>query len=384
MESIKRVNVDGKKVIVRVDFNVPIKNGKITDDTRIISSLKTIKYLLENNAKIILLSHLGRIASLEDKETKSLEPVAKYLSTLVDCPIYFVPVTRGDLLTKTIESMNDGEIVLVENTRHEDYPRMLESSCDETLSKYWASLGDIFVLDAFGSAHRCHASTYGISKFLPSYSGFLVDHEIDMLEKALHQRKTLILGGAKVDDKIGVIDNLINTSDAILLGGAMCFTFLKASGVNVGNSVVSTDRIEYAKNLLENHHKKIYLPVDVVTQNGVKNVEDLEKDDIGYDIGPKTITKYNEILIDSKLVLWNGPLGMFEEKMYENGTKKILKFLYNQSIPCILAGGDIISASHKFGFDFHYVSTGGGSTLEYLEGRRFKTLERLNGNGNKR
>ncbi len=383
MESIKRANVEGKRVIVRVDYNVPMKDGKITDDTRIVASLKTIKYLVEHNAKVILLSHLGRVASQEDKEKKTLEVVAKHLSTLINTPIYFVPVTRGDLLTETINNMNEGEIVLVENTRFEDYPRMLESSCDESLSKYWASLGDIFVFDAFGTAHRCHASTYGISKYIPSYSGFLVDSEIEMLDTALHQRKTLILGGAKVDDKIGVIDNLINTSDAILFGGAMCFTFLKAKGIDVGSSVVSVDRLDYAKGLLESHGNKILLPVDVVTQNGVKDINEMEREDVGYDIGPKTITMYNEALINSKLVLWNGPLGMFEDEKYENGTKKVLKFLYNQSIPTILAGGDIISASHKFGFNFHYVSTGGGSTLEYLEGRRFKTLERLNGENKK-
>lgn len=383
MESIKRANVEGKRVIVRVDYNVPMKDGKITDDTRIVASLKTIKYLVEHNAKVILLSHLGRVASQEDKEKKTLEVVAKHLSTLINTPIYFVPVTRGDLLTETINNMNEGEIVLVENTRFEDYPRMLESSCDESLSKYWASLGDIFVFDAFGTAHRCHASTYGISKYIPSYSGFLVDSEIEMLDTALHQRKTLILGGAKVDDKIGVIDNLINTSDAILFGGAMCFTFLKAKGIDVGSSVVSVDRLDYAKGLLESHGNKILLPVDVVTQNGVKDINEMEREDVGYDIGPETITMYNEALINSKLVLWNGPLGMFEDEKYENGTKKVLKFLYNQSIPTILAGGDIISASHKFGFNFHYVSTGGGSTLEYLEGRRFKTLERLNGENKK-
>ena len=383
MESIKRANVEGKRVIVRVDYNVPMKDGKITDDTRIVASLKTIKYLVEHNAKVILLTHLGRVASQEDKEKKTLEVVAKHLSTLINTPIYFVPVTRGDLLTETINNMNEGEIVLVENTRFEDYPRMLESSCDESLSKYWASLGDIFVFDAFGTAHRCHASTYGISKYIPSYSGFLVDSEIEMLDTALHQRKTLILGGAKVDDKIGVIDNLINTSDAILFGGAMCFTFLKAKGIDVGSSVVSVDRLDYAKGLLESHGNKILLPVDVVTQNGVKDINEMEREDVGYDIGPKTITMYNEALINSKLVLWNGPLGMFEDERYENGTKKVLKFLYNQSIPTILAGGDIISASHKFGFNFHYVSTGGGSTLEYLEGRRFKTLERLTGENKK-
>lgn len=379
MESIKGINVEGKRVIVRVDYNVPIKDGKITDDTRIIASLKTINYLLENNAKIILLSHLGRIKSSEDKDNNSLEIVAKHLSTLVSCGIYFVPFTRGEIVEKTIENMNNGEIVLLENTRFEDYPKTLESSCDEALSRYWASLGDIFVLDAFGSAHRCHASTYGISKFLPSYSGFLVDNEVSMLDKAIHQKKTLILGGAKVEDKIGVIDNLINTSDYILLGGAMCFTFLKASGINVGESIVSNDKLIYAKNLLDSHKDKIILPIDIVTNNGIKDVINMSNSDIGYDIGPKTVEKYNELLSNSELILWNGPLGMFEDEKYENGTKGVMEYIYKQSIPTILAGGDIISASHKFKYNFTYLSTGGGATLEYLEGKRFKTLERLNG-----
>ena len=379
MESIKGVNVTGKRVIVRVDYNVPITDGKIDDDTRIIASLRTINYLIDKKAKIILLSHLGRIKSQADKEKNSLEVVARHLSTLVSCGIYFVPFTRGELVEKTIQNMNDGEIVILENTRYEDYPKLLESSCDEALSKYWASLGDIFVLDAFGSAHRCHASTYGISKYLPSYSGFLIDNEVSMLDRAIHQRKTLILGGSKVDDKIGVIDNLINTSDYILLGGAMCFTFLKASGINVGESIVSDDKIRYAKNLIDIHKNKIILPIDFVTNNGVKMVTEMSNSDIGYDIGPKTISMYKELLINSKLILWNGPLGMFEDPRYEDGTKKVMQFVYNQSIPTILAGGDIISASHKFKYNFTYLSTGGGATLEYLEGKRFKTLERLNG-----
>ncbi len=379
MQSIKGIDVTGKRVIVRVDYNVPITDGKIDDDTKILASLKTINYLLDKKAKIILLSHLGRIKSQADKESHSLEIVAKHLSTLVSCGIYFIPFTRGEIVNKTIENMNNGEIVILENTRFEDYPKSLESSCDEALSKYWASLGDIFVLDAFGSAHRCHASTYGISKYLPSYSGFLVDNEVSMLDKAIHQRKTLILGGAKVDDKIGVIDNLINTSDNILLGGAMCFTFLKASGVNVGESIVSDDKIRYAKSLLDTHGNKIILPIDVATNDGVKDVTNIGNSGIGYDIGPKTINKYKELLINSKLILWNGPLGMFEDPKYEDGTKKVMQFIYNQSIPTILAGGDIISASHKFKYNFTYLSTGGGATLEYLEGKRFKTLERLNG-----
>lgn len=379
MESIKKADVYEKIVMVRVDYNVPIENGKIVDDTRIVGSLKTINFLLDQGARIVLLSHLGRVKSDEDRKNNSLEIVAKHLSTLLPTGVYFVPVTRGPILEKTIENLLPGEIALIENTRFEDYPKTLESSCDETLSKYWASLADIFVLDAFGSAHRCHASTYGISKYIPSYSGFLIDAEISMLDKALHQRKTLLLGGSKVDDKIGVIDNLINTSDSILLGGAMCFTFLHAQGYNVGKSIVSEEKVNYAKKLLEDHGNKIFLPVDVRTQNGVKKVEDMKDEDIGYDIGPQTIKKYKELLIDSRLVLWNGPLGMYEEKEYSKGTHEIMKYLYNQSIPTILAGGDITGAAKKFNIELYYVSTGGGSTLEYLEGKRFKTLERLNG-----
>ncbi len=379
MESIKNVNVNGKKVLVRVDFNVPIKNNVIQDDTRIVGALKTIKYLVDNKAKVILLSHLGRVESQEDKDKNTLEPVAKHLSTLIDTPVYFVPITRGDMLEGTINNMSDGEVLIVENTRYEDYPKKMESSCDEALSKYWAGLADIFVLDAFGSAHRCHASTYGISKFLPSYSGFLVDEEMEMLNKAMHEKKTLILGGSKVDDKLGVIDNLVNTSDAILLGGAMCFTFLKSQNLNVGKSIVSEEKLEYCKNLLDSHGDKIHLPIDIVTQNGVKNINEIEANDIGYDIGPETIKEYEKILDKSKFVLWNGPLGMYEDEKYENGTKELMSYLNKNNITTMLAGGDITSAAKKFGITFKYISTGGGSTLEYLEGKKFKTLERLNG-----
>lgn len=383
MQSIKNVNVKDKKVIVRVDFNVNIKNNEVIDDTRIIAALKTIKYLVSKEAKVILLSHLGRISSMESKEKNTLEPVAKHLSTLINTPIYFVPITRGEILSKTVQNMKSGEILIIENTRHEDYPKKLESSCDESLSKYWASLGDIFVLDAFGSAHRCHASTYGISKYLPSYSGFLVDDEMNMLNEAMHQRKTLILGGSKVEDKLGVIDNLINTSDAILLGGAMCFTFLRAKGYFVGQSIVSEEKINYCKGILEFHSDKIYLPVDVVTQNGVKEIKNINSEDIGYDIGPKTISQYKKILEKSNFVLWNGPLGMYEEEEYENGTRDIMEYLNSKNINTMLAGGDIIGASKKYNIKFKYISTGGGSTLEYLEGKKFKTLERLNGENKK-
>ena len=379
MKSIKNASVKGKRVIVRVDFNVPFKDGKILDDNRIVSSLTTINYLVEKKAKVILLSHLGRVKTEEDKKKNSLRIVAKHLSTLVNTPVYFIPQTRGELLETTLDNLCEGEIAVIENTRWEDYPKTLESSCDEKLSKYWASLGDIFVLDAFGSAHRCHASTYGISKYLPSYAGFLVQNETTVLDKALKQNKTLILGGAKVDDKIGVINNLIKTSNKLLIGGGMCFTFLKAKGYNIGESILSEEHIDYAKKLLKKYPNTIILPIDVVTQNGVKNIEDMSDKDIGYDIGPKTIKLFTEELKTSKLVLWNGPLGKYEDKKYENGTKKVMQFLKKQTFNTILAGGDITGASKYFNIELYYVSTGGGSTLEYLEGKKFKTLERLNG-----
>ena len=379
MENITSADVKNKKVIVRVDYNVPIKDGKILDETRIIASLETINYLIKNEAKVILLSHLGRIKSEEDKNTNSLSIVAKRLSKLVNVPVYFVGATRGHIVEETVDNLLTGEIALIENTRFEDFPKKLESSCDEALSKYWARLGDIFVLEAFGSAHRCHASTYGISKYLPSYAGFLVEKETNMLNEALKSSRTLIMGGAKVEDKIGVIDNLITTSDCLLLGGAMCFTFLKARGINVGSSIVSEDHIDYAKGILEEYPNKIVLPIDVVTQNGVKDINELLTDDIGFDIGPKTVELYKEKLSNSNMVLWNGPLGKYEEKEYENGTKEILDFLESQTYKTILAGGDVVAACTYFDKKMYYISTGGGSTLEYLEGKRFKTLERLKG-----
>ena len=379
MKIINETDVKGKKVIVRVDYNVPRKDGKIIDDNRIVASLKTINYLVDKGAKIILLSHLGRVESEEDKKSNSLKIVADHLSSLVKTSVYFSNETRGDMLESIVNNLLDGEIVLVENTRYEDYPSKLESSCDEKLSKYWAKLGDIFVLDAFGSAHRCHASTYGISKYIPSYAGFLVSEETKMLDKAMKEKRNLILGGAKVDDKIGVINNLIPTSNKVLIGGAMCFTFLKSKGYNVGQSIVSEENIEYTKELMEKYGNKIILPIDFITQHGAKDIDKFDKNDIGYDIGPKTIKLFKNELNGSNLVLWNGPLGKYEDKSYENGTKDIMKYLESEKFPTILAGGDVTGASSYFGVKMYYVSTGGGSTLEYLEGKKFKTLERLNG-----
>lgn len=382
MENISNVDVRGKRVIVRVDFNVPRdkKTGEITDDTRIVASLDTINYLVKNGAKVILLSHLGKVKSEEDKEKNSLAVVAERLRTLIDVPVYFTGATRGAEVEAIVNNVLDGEIVLLENTRYEDFPKKLESSCDEALSKYWASFGDIFVLEAFGSAHRCHASTYGISKYLPSYAGFLVEKETEILNEVLKSSRTLIMGGSKIDEKIAVIDNLIPTSDALCIGGGMCFTFLKAMGLNIGKSLLAEEQIDYCKDLLSKYGNKIVLPVDVVTQNGVKNITELSDDDIGYDIGPKTIALFQEVLSNSNMVLWNGPLGMYEEDAYANGTKDILEFLEAQDFKTILGGGNIVDAATKFDVNVHHKCTGGGSTLEYLGGARFKTLSRLKGN----
>ena len=379
MENIASAKFKNKKVLVRVDYNVPIKDGKIMDETRIVASLKTLNMFIDGGAKVILLSHLGRVKTEEDMKKNSLSIVAKRLSKLVNAPVYFIPKTRGHIVEETVNNLLPGEIALIENTRFEDYPKKLESSCDEALSKYWASLADMFVLDAFGTAHRCHASTYGVSKFIPSYAGYLVEKETEMLDEVLNSKRTLIMGGAKVDDKIGVIDNLIKSSDKLLIGGAMCFTFLKANGIDVGSSLVSEEYVDYAKNVLNKYSKKIVLPVDVVCQSGVKDIDKLEKDDVGYDIGPKTIELFKENLENSKMVLWNGPLGKYEEKEYENGTKDILKYLEKQDFKTILAGGDVVAACGYFKTRMYYVSTGGGSTLEYLEGKKFKTLKRLKG-----
>lgn len=379
METIHNLDVKGKKVLVRVDYNVPFEDDVIVDDTRIKCSLETINYLIDGGAKVIIMSHLGRVKSDEDKKKYSLNIVAKYLSKLVKCEVFFVPQTRGEILESAIDMMEEGTIVMMENTRFEDFPRKLESSCDEALSKYWASLADIFVFDAFGAAHRMHSSTYGVSKFLPSYAGFLISKEVSIMNKLLVRNKTIVMGGAKVDDKIPVIKNLIKSTNYLLLGGGICFTFLKAKGYNVGQSLVSEECMDFVCKVLDKYDDKVILPIDIVTDKGIFLIDEIPSDATGYDIGPKTIKKYVEVLLDSKLILWNGPLGKYEDKEYENGTKKIMKVLHSAAIPTVLVGGDIVAASHKYNLDFYYVSTGGGSTLEYLAGNKFHTLEKLNG-----
>lgn len=368
-----------KKVIVRVDYNVPIKNGIIEDNNRIVSSIKTINYLIESGAKIILMSHLGKIKTEEDKLNNSLYVVSLELSKLLGREVKFCKYTRGNELENMINSLKSGEVMLMENTRYEDYPKTLESSCDEELSSYWASLADEYVMDAFGSIHRNHASTYGIANILGGVTGFLVDEELEHLKEVIgNKNKIIILGGAKVSDKLGVIENLVNNSKKILLGGGMCFTFLKALGKNIGNSIVDEEKINYCKELLDKYKDKIILPIDIVTENGNKNIDNINDTDIGFDIGSDTIKLYKSLINKEDLVVWNGPMGKFEEEKYENGTKELLEYLSKNNIKTIICGGDTGSASKKYGLSFYYISTGGGASLEYLEGKKIETLEVLN------
>ena len=377
MRKITDLKLEGKTVIVRVDYNVPIKEGIVTDDNRIRQSLETINYLIEKKCKIILLSHLGKVKTKEDLEKNTLKPVKIVLEKLLNKKILFSEELKGVELEEKIKMLKSGDIILLENTRHMDYPDKLESNCDENLSKYWSTLGEIFIMDAFGSAHRAHASTVGIAKYLPSAAGFLVIKEIDKLKEIKNENKTLLLGGAKVSDKIGVIKNLINTANYVIIGGAMCGTFLKIKGYNVGKTFVDNEKDEYLKDLVKKYEHKIILPVDVMTENGEKSINEINDDETIYDIGTETIKIFNEYLSSAKLVLTNGTMGLYEDQKYENGTKYTLKCLYDNDIKTIVCGGDTASAVKKFGYNFYYISTGGGASLEYLSGEKLPGLEVL-------
>lgn len=385
-KSIRDFDLNNKKVIIRVDFNVPIKDNKIIDDNRIKMSLKTIKYAIENNAKIILMSHLGRIKEESDKYKNSLKIVSNRLSELLDKEVIFSSVTRGNELEEKINSLKSGEILLMENTRFEDLNGKLESSNDENLGKYWASLGDIFINDAFGTCHRAHASNVGIASYLDSGIGFLVEEELNKLSLAINNPNrpyAVILGGSKVSDKIGVIKNLVNICDYILIGGGMSYTFLKSMGYNIGKSLLDLDSIDFCKEILEKYSDKIYLPIDSVVSKEVgkefivKNSENFDSDDIGLDIGTKTIEKYSKILVDCDTIFWNGPVGMFEQEIYSNGTKSILEVLSKINKTTIIGGGDTASAAINFGYSksFTHISTGGGASLELLEGKELPGIE---------
>lgn len=387
MKTIKDMDIDSKKVIIRCDFNVPIKDGKIIDDTRIKASLKTINYCLEHNAKIILLSHLGRVKEEADLQKNDLAPVATRLSELLNKEVLFIPKTRGVEVEAAISKMQPTDIVLLQNTRYEDLDGKKESSNDPELGKYWASLGDVFINDAFGTIHRAHASNVGIATNIPSAFGFLIEEELTALSELNDPKHPfiVILGGAKVSDKIGVIENLVTKADKILIGGGMAFTFLKSEGYEVGNSLVDQENIEFCTKMLREHPEKLVLPVDAKvtteysndTPSTIKDITDFEYNEMGLDIGPKTIETFEKYLKDASIVVWNGPLGVYEFTNYQNGTKELLKYLVDNNIKVILGGGDIVAAAATLGYKdkVYHASTGGGATLEYLEGKKLPGIE---------
>lgn len=386
-KTIRDFDLKDKKVIIRVDFNVPIKDSIILDDNRIKQSLETINYCLEKKAKVILMSHLGRIKEEKDKEKNTLEPVALRLSELLDKEIIFVEETRGEILEEEINNLKSGEVLLIENTRFEDLNGKLESSNDKELGKYWASLGDIFINDAFGTCHRAHASNVGIASNLPSGIGFLVEKEINVLGCAIKNPKrplTVILGGAKVKDKIGVIENLVKIADYILIGGGMAYTFLASTGIDVGKSLKDEENIDFCKKMLEKYSDKIILPIDTVNAKEIKEtntrecfIKDMKEDEIGLDIGHSTIKLFKEYLLDSKTIIWNGTLGYSEIEAFSNGTKEICEILKDIDATKIIGGGDTASAIINFGYKDYmtHISTGGGASLEFLEGKSLPGIE---------
>lgn len=390
-KTLEDVELKGKKVLIRADFNVPMKNGQITDDTRIKAAVKTISYVLAKGGKVILFSHLGRIKTKEDKREYSLAPVAERLSDIMGKEVLFSDKTRGKDLEAGIGELKNGEVLMVQNTRYEDLHNSKESRNDAVLGKYWASLGDIFVNDAFGTAHREHASNVGISEHLPTVSGFLMQKEIEFIGGAVDNPKTpfvAILGGAKVSDKINVIDNLINKADKILIGGGMANTFLKAQGQSIGTSLVEEDNIKIAEELLEKADGKLILPVDVVAASEFSNeaehhnvsVDNIPDDMMALDIGTETVKLYEEALKGAKTVVWNGPMGVFEMSNFAQGTVGVCQAIAElEDAVTIIGGGDSASAAQVLGFadQFSHISTGGGASLEYLEGKELPGLKAI-------
>ncbi|MHC5342178.1 phosphoglycerate kinase [Listeria welshimeri] len=377
------LDLKDKKVLVRVDFNVPMKDGKITNDNRIVAALPTIEYILEQNGKAILFSHLGKVKTEEDKEGKSLRPVAARLSELLGKEVKFVPTTRGPELKKAIDELKDGEVLLFENTRFEDIDGKKESKNDPELGKYWASLGDVFVNDAFGTAHRAHASNVGIASNLESAAGFLMEKEIKFIGGVVDNPArplVAILGGAKVSDKIGVIENLLTKADKVLVGGGMTFTFMAAKGQEIGKSLLEADKVELAKGLLEKAGDKLVLPVDAVVSKEFSNdapfhtvsADSIPADEMGLDIGQATIDLFTKELQGAKTVVWNGPMGVFELSNFAKGTIGVCEAIANLTdATTIIGGGDSAAAAMDLGFadKFTHISTGGGASLEYLEGK---------------
>lgn len=372
MNFIENANLDNKKVILRLDLNVTIKEGTIVDDTKIVKSIPTIKYLLNKNCNLLIMSHLGKIKDELDKKDNSLYIVCERLSKLLEMNIVFVKDTRDERLKSLLK---ENRLVMLENTRYEDLPSSLESGCDDALSRFWASLGDVFVNDAFGTTHRRHASNYGISKYLETYYGFLIEEEVKGLDPIVNNIErpfVVIMGGAKVDDKIQLIKSLIDKCDYILVGGGIANTFLAASGFNVGESLYSKEYVDEISGIITEHRDKIIIPSDVVVENsGIinkKNITDVEDTDKIYDIGDATINTYRSYIRKAETIFVNGTVGLYEDERYKNGTEEILKVLSECNAYKIAGGGDAVASVNKLGFDqaFDFLSTGGGATLEYI------------------
>lgn len=380
-KTIKDYDLHGKRVIIRCDFNVPMKDGKITDDTRIQAALPTIEYAINESAKVILMSHLGRVKEEKDLVKNDLFPVAQRLSNLLNQKVLFCKATSGSELKDAVDGLKDGEVLLMQNTRYEDLNGKKESSNDPELGAFWASLGDIYINDAFGTAHRAHASNVGIASHLPNGIGFLIEKELNHLDSLKNPERpyVIIMGGAKVSDKIKVIENLAPIADKIMIGGGMAFTFLKAKGIDIGKSLLEEDSLEFCQKMIATYGDKLVLPVDVnvttefseETPHHICKVSEIGADEMAMDIGPETIAMMKEVLANAKTVFWNGPLGVYEMKEYQKGTNELLKTIANSSIHSVLGGGDIVAAASELGFKdkVSHASTGGGATLEFLEGK---------------
>ena len=380
MKRLQDMEVDNKTIIVRCDFNVPIKDNQIIDDYKIVKSLDTIKYLLDRNCKIVLLSHLGNVKTEEDKNNNSLEIVARRLKTLLNTNVIFSRVIRNEALNQKIKTLQPKSIILLENTRFMDVPNKQESNCDDDLSKYFASLGDIFVMDAFGSSHRRHASTYGITKYIPSCIGLLVQNEIDNINKYVINAEhpfTIVMGGAKIDDKLELMVELLPKCDYMLLTGGLANTCLKVLGFNVGNSICSKDDAVLAvvKEMLVTYRDKITLPYDVIVTNTYsdnyidqKNVDEIDSNEEIKDIGGTTLSNYAKVINQSKTIFVNGTAGVYEDNRFANGTKELLRIISLSPADVVVGGGDAASAARTLGYSnsFKFISTGGGATLDYI------------------
>ena len=387
-KTVDDINVKGLRVLCRCDFNVPIIAGKITDENRLVAALPTIKKLVNDGGKVILCSHLGKVKTEEDKKTKTLAPVAERLSELLGQEVKFVPNPEvvGDNVREAVDAMNDGDIILLENTRF----RPEETKNGEAFSKDLASICDVFVNDAFGTAHRAHCSNVGVAALVDTaVVGYLMQKEIDFLGNAVENPVrpfVAILGGAKVADKLNVIDNLIQKCDTLIIGGGMAYTFIKAQGNEIGTSLVDETKIDYCKEMIEKAEKagkKLLLPVDTVTTDhfpdpidGDIATETVDSDKIpadrmGMDIGPKTIELYSDAVKNAKTVVWNGPMGVFENPILAKGTKAVAQALADTDATTIIGGGDSAAAVNQMGFGdkMSHISTGGGASLEFLEGK---------------